>query len=90
LILSTLNFHHNFIGFGFRLLAGIWSSDACFTSFWLQTNWEEKIKEILEKIQRTKMEIIMENIYQEERYFIAKKRVDEIKGFYSNLASYVL
>jgi hypothetical protein len=35
------------------------------------------------------MEIIMENIYQEERYFIAKKRVDEIKGFYSNLASYV-
>jgi hypothetical protein len=30
----------------------------------------------------------MENIYQEEeRYFIAKK--DEIKGFYSNLASYV-
>jgi hypothetical protein len=33
LILSTSNFHHNFIGFGFRLLAGIWSSDACFTSF---------------------------------------------------------
>jgi hypothetical protein len=43
--------------------------------FGYSTNWEEqKIKEILEKIQRTKMEIIMENIYQEEeRYFIAKK-----------------
>lgn len=32
----------------------------------------------------------MENIYQEERYFEAKKRVEEIKGFYGNLASYIL
>lgn len=33
----------------------------------------------------------MENNYQnEERYFKAKKRVDEIKGFYGNLTSYIL
>ncbi len=32
----------------------------------------------------------MENNYQEEeRYFKAKKRVEEIKGFYGNLISYV-
>jgi hypothetical protein len=44
--------------------------------FWLQYQLgRRKIKEILEKIQRKKMEIIMENIYQEEeRYFIAKKK----------------
>ncbi|MFT5254198.1 MAG: hypothetical protein ACI87N_003265 [Flavobacteriales bacterium] len=35
------------------------------------------------------MEIIMDSTYQEEqRYFKAKKRVNEIRGFYSNLASY--
>ena len=33
----------------------------------------------------------MENKYQnEERYFTAKKRVEEIKGFYGNLVSYVV
>jgi hypothetical protein len=33
----------------------------------------------------------MENTYQqEERYFKAKKRVDDLKGFYGNLSSYVL
>lgn len=33
----------------------------------------------------------MENKHQdEERYFHAKKKVDEIKGFYGNLVSYVL
>jgi len=33
----------------------------------------------------------MENKYQEEeRYFIAKKRVEEIKGFYGNLISYIV
>jgi hypothetical protein len=33
----------------------------------------------------------MENNYQEEeRYYIAKKRVEEIKGFYGNLVSYIL
>ena len=33
----------------------------------------------------------MEEIYnEEERYFKAKKRVEEIKGFYGNLISYVL
>jgi hypothetical protein len=32
----------------------------------------------------------MENNYQnEERYFAAKKRVKEIKGFYGNLTSYI-
>lgn len=37
------------------------------------------------------MELVMENNYQnEERYFNAKKRVDEIKGFYGNLVSYVV
>lgn len=36
------------------------------------------------------MELIMENTYQEEQsYFNAKKKVDEIKGFYGNLSSYV-
>lgn len=33
----------------------------------------------------------MENKYQnEERYFQARKRVEEIKGFYGNLVSYVV
>ncbi|HOZ75405.1 MAG TPA: 2TM domain-containing protein [Flavobacterium sp.] len=33
----------------------------------------------------------MESNYQsEERYFKAKKRVEEIKGFYGNLASYIV
>jgi hypothetical protein len=32
----------------------------------------------------------MENKYtEEERYFKAKKRVEEIKGFYGNLASFI-
>lgn len=32
----------------------------------------------------------MENNYQnEERYFAAKKRVNEIKGFYGNLTAYI-
>jgi 2TM domain len=33
----------------------------------------------------------MENKYQEEeRYYEAKKRVEEIKGFYGNLMSYIV
>ncbi len=33
----------------------------------------------------------MERNYQsEERYFKAKKRVEEIKGFYGNLAAYIV
>lgn len=33
----------------------------------------------------------MENNYQnEERYFKAKKRVEEIKGFYGNLIAYIV
>lgn len=36
------------------------------------------------------MKIVMENKYEnEDRYYTAKKRVDEIKGFYGNLISYV-
>lgn len=36
------------------------------------------------------MEIVMDNKYEnDDRYYTAKKRVDEIKGFYSNLISYV-
>ena len=36
------------------------------------------------------MEIVMENRYEnDDRYYKAKKRVDEIKGFYGNLISYV-
>ena len=37
------------------------------------------------------MEIIMENKYQnEDRYYKAKKRVEEIKGFYGNLIAYIV
>lgn len=37
------------------------------------------------------MEIIMEiNNQNEERYFKAKKRVEEIKGFYGNLTAYII
>jgi hypothetical protein len=33
----------------------------------------------------------MENSYQnEERYFNAKKQIEEIKGFYGNLSSYII
>jgi hypothetical protein len=33
----------------------------------------------------------MENKYHnEDRYYVAKKKVNEIKGFYGNLASYLL
>ncbi|MBC5836616.1 2TM domain-containing protein [Flavobacterium muglaense] len=36
------------------------------------------------------MEIVMENRYEnDDRYYKARKRVDEIKGFYGNLISYV-
>jgi hypothetical protein len=36
------------------------------------------------------MEIVMENKYEnDDRYYTAKKRVDEIKAFYGNLISYV-
>lgn len=37
------------------------------------------------------MEIIMEtNNQNDERYFKAKKRVEEIKGFYGNLTAYII
>ncbi|MEZ0182985.1 2TM domain-containing protein [Flavobacterium oncorhynchi] len=36
------------------------------------------------------MGVIMEMKYSEEdRYFLAKKKVGDIKGFYGNLASYI-
>lgn len=37
------------------------------------------------------MGIVMErNLSEEERYIEAKKKVENIKGFYGNLVSYVL
>jgi hypothetical protein len=63
------------LGFGLTMhaLQGIW------IQFQLG---RAKNKEILESLLIIKMEIIMENKFQEEeRYFRAKKRVDEIKGF---------
>lgn len=37
------------------------------------------------------MEIIMENNFQnDDSYYVAKKRVEEIKGFYGNLIAYIL
>ncbi len=37
------------------------------------------------------MEIVMENKYEnEDRYFKARKRVEQIKGFYGNLIAYVV
>ncbi len=36
------------------------------------------------------MELIEKNYNEQERYFQAKKRVEEIKGFYGNLAAYIL
>jgi len=36
------------------------------------------------------MEIVMEKQYaEEERYYNARKRVEEIKGFYGNLIAYI-
>nr|WP_315150680.1 2TM domain-containing protein [uncultured Flavobacterium sp.] len=37
------------------------------------------------------MEIVMEKQYtEEERYYKARKRVEEIKGFYGNLVSFIV
>jgi hypothetical protein len=36
------------------------------------------------------MELIMDTNQDEERYFAAKKKVNEIRGFYGNLTSYVI
>ncbi len=39
---------------------------------------------------KKKMGIVMEvNYNEEDRYYIAKKKVESIKGFYSNLISYI-
>lgn len=32
----------------------------------------------------------MDNYHEDDRYFQAKKRVSEIKGFYGNLVAYIL
>jgi hypothetical protein len=67
---------------------GIWLVMHALQVFYYSTLEERKIKEILEKIQLTKNgNNHGKYLSREERYFIAKK--DEIKGFYSNLASYV-
>jgi hypothetical protein len=42
------------------------------------------------KNQTTKMGVIMETNHEYERYQKAKKQVEDIKGFYGHLASYVL
>ncbi|OXB24961.1 histidine kinase [Flavobacterium tructae] len=37
------------------------------------------------------MGVVMEvNLNEEDKYYLAKKRVEEIKGFYGNLTAYVI
>jgi predicted membrane channel-forming protein YqfA (hemolysin III family) len=44
-----------------------------------------------EKRKKTKMGVIMEvNFNEEDKYYLAKKRVEEIKGFYGNLTAFVI
>jgi hypothetical protein len=44
-----------------------------------------------EKNKETKMGIIMEiNYNEEDKYYLAKKKVENIKGFYGNLASFII
>jgi hypothetical protein len=44
-----------------------------------------------EKNEKTKMGVIMEiNYNEEDKYYLAKKKVDEIKGFYGNLTSFIV
>ena len=43
-----------------------------------------------EKDKKTKMGVIMEiNFNEEDKYYLAKKKVESIKGFYGNLTSYL-
>ena len=50
----------------------------------------EAEKHIREKNKNTKMGVIMEiNLNEEDKYYLAKKKVENIKGFYSNLTSYI-
>jgi hypothetical protein len=43
-----------------------------------------------EEKKNTKMVVIMEvNFNEEDRYYLAKKKVENIKGFYGNLTSYI-
>jgi hypothetical protein len=43
-----------------------------------------------EENKNTKMGVIMEvNFNEEDRYYLAKKKVENIKGFYGNLTSYI-
>jgi hypothetical protein len=40
---------------------------------------------------KRKINLEMGNVYQnEEQYFIAKKKVEDIKGFYGNLTSFIV
>ena len=36
------------------------------------------------------MELMDINYNEQERYYLAKKRVNDIKGFYGNLISYII
>jgi hypothetical protein len=41
--------------------------------------------------QKENLEIIMEiNYNEEDKYYIAKKKVEELKGFYGNLTAYII
>lgn len=47
-------------------------------------------KHLREKTKKTKMGVIMEIKYNEEdRYYLAKKKVENIKGFYGNLTAFI-
>jgi hypothetical protein len=47
-------------------------------------------KYLREKTKKTKMGIVMEVKYNEEdRYYLAKKKVENIKGFYGNLTAFI-
>ena len=82
--------------FGRRL--GIWIIDARFQGFWIQfqLGGTKNSRDFKKRGKQTELEIIefnietMENNHQDERYFKAKKRVEEIKGFYGNLAAYIV
>jgi hypothetical protein len=44
-----------------------------------------------EKDKKTKMGVIMEiNYSEEDKYYLAKKKVENIKGFYGNLTAFIV
>jgi hypothetical protein len=69
---------------------GIWSSDACFYKFLDLPNFNWKAKLKFGDSTDKKMEIIMENIYQEEEhYFIALKKLVRSRVSVINLLCFV-